>query len=222
MKQEHKVESLNNCVNELQQQAHAQRLELQDAHHGYVESRREQVRLQEELSVKEKSLRDTQIRSMHEMGEIKRAQELRVDEFSVQKLRESHDTIQRLTSQIQAVQERMNPVNDSREYQEVESNHSGCLTFRVNQQRFQVLDTKCYSRDKRLPLDTWKPSGPQEIFFCQSTFKSSQTPSQGILHSPTPSATGAVPVHVCTGTLVARGEGRMGSTIPMPEFAGRP
>ena len=106
MKQEHKVESLNNCVNELQQQAHAQRLELQDAHHGYVESRRAQVRLQEELSVKEKSLRDTQIRSMHEMGEIKRAQELRVDEFSVQKLRESHDTIQRLTSQIQELQER--------------------------------------------------------------------------------------------------------------------
>ena len=35
----------------------------------YIESRREQVRLQEELSMKEKALRDTQIRSMHEMGE---------------------------------------------------------------------------------------------------------------------------------------------------------
>ena len=43
MKQEHKVESFNNCINELQQQAHAQRLELEDAHHGYVESRREQI-----------------------------------------------------------------------------------------------------------------------------------------------------------------------------------
>ena len=40
MKQEHKVESLNNCISELQQQAYAQRLELEDAHHGYVESRR--------------------------------------------------------------------------------------------------------------------------------------------------------------------------------------
>ena len=28
---------------------------------------------------------------MYEMGEMKRAQELRVDEFSVQKLRESHE-----------------------------------------------------------------------------------------------------------------------------------
>ena len=60
MKQEHKVESLNNCISELQQQAYAQRLELEDAHHGYVESRRQQVRLQEELVMKEKVVRDTQ------------------------------------------------------------------------------------------------------------------------------------------------------------------
>ena len=85
MKQELQVESLNNCISELLQQVHAQRLELQDAEHGYVESRREQVRLQEEFSMKEKVLRDTQIRSLHEMGEVKRAQELRVDEVSVQK-----------------------------------------------------------------------------------------------------------------------------------------
>ena len=58
MKQEHQVESLNSCINELQQQAYAQRMELHDAHHGNVESRREQSRLQEELSVKEKALRE--------------------------------------------------------------------------------------------------------------------------------------------------------------------
>ena len=85
MRQEHQVESLNSCISERQQQTNAQRLELQDAQHGYFESRREQVRPQEELSMKEKVLRDTQIRSMHEMGEMKRAQELRVDEVSVQK-----------------------------------------------------------------------------------------------------------------------------------------
>ena len=44
--------------------------------------------------------------------------------FSVQKLRESHETIQRLTSQMQEVQEQMNSMNDSGEFQEVESNHS--------------------------------------------------------------------------------------------------
>ena len=98
MKQEHQVESLNNCIDELQKQAYA--------HHGYAESRREQVRLQEELVMKEKALRDTQIRSMHEMEEMKRAPELRVEKYSVQKLRESHETIQRLTSQLQECKDR--------------------------------------------------------------------------------------------------------------------
>ena len=64
-------------------------MELYDAQLGYIEFRREQVRLQEELIIyKGKVLRDTQIRNMHKVGEMKRAQELRVDEFSVRRLRE--------------------------------------------------------------------------------------------------------------------------------------
>ena len=54
MKQEYKVESLSICIGELQQQTYAQRLELEDAHFGYAESRREQVRQQEELLLKER------------------------------------------------------------------------------------------------------------------------------------------------------------------------
>ena len=64
---------------------------------------------------------------MHEMGEMKRAQELRVDEVSVQKLRENHETIQQLTSQLQEMQDQMNAMSDSGEFQEVD-----CLTFPVN------------------------------------------------------------------------------------------
>ena len=45
----------NKCIAELQRQTEEQRLALQDAQYGFVESRREQVRLQEELSMKEKS-----------------------------------------------------------------------------------------------------------------------------------------------------------------------
>ena len=71
---------------------YSQRLELENAHHGYVGSREEQVRLEEELVMKENALRESQIRSMHEMGEMKRGQALQVDEFSVQKLRGSHET----------------------------------------------------------------------------------------------------------------------------------
>ena len=51
-----------------------------------------------------KALRDTCIRNIHEMEELKRGQEMRVDEFSVHKLRESHATIQELTSQKQELQ----------------------------------------------------------------------------------------------------------------------
>ena len=97
-----------------------------------MESRREQVRQQEELSVKENVLRNTQIRNVHEMGEMKRAQELRVDEVSVQKLQENHETIQQLTSQLQHMQEQMNSMSDSGEFRSGSKLQWACLTFPVN------------------------------------------------------------------------------------------
>ena len=72
-KQEIHVESLNKCIGELQRQTEDQRLALQDTQYGFVESGREQFRLQEELSMKEQVLRNTQIRNMHEMGEIQKS-----------------------------------------------------------------------------------------------------------------------------------------------------
>ena len=53
-KQELHVESLIECIGELQRQTEEQRCALQDAQYGFVESRREQVRPQEELSLKDK------------------------------------------------------------------------------------------------------------------------------------------------------------------------
>ena len=69
------------------------------------------------------------------------------------------------------------------------------------------------SCDKRLPLDTWNVSGPQEDVFCNqfSTFGSSRNLSQGIHHSTTPGATGPVTVHIGAGTLVARATTGSGS-----------
>ena len=68
------------------------------------------------------------------MGEMKRAQVLRVDEISVPKLRENHETIQKLTSHLQVMQDWMNSVNDSGDFQDVESNYSGrlCHVFQSN------------------------------------------------------------------------------------------
>ena len=81
------VESLNKYVNDLQKRTEAQDQALQGVQNEFVESRREQTRLQGELLRKEKALRDTQIRSMNEMGRMKRAQEQQVEEFSVQKFK---------------------------------------------------------------------------------------------------------------------------------------
>ena len=224
MKQEHQVGSLNNCIGEVQRQAYAQRLELQDAQHGHIEYRREQVRLQEELSMKEKFLRDTLIRCMHEMGEMKRAQELRIDEVSVQKLRENHETIQQLTSQLQQMQEQMNSVNDSGEFQEVDTNYSGRLSYVSSQLAMIPSSRSMLSRDKRLPLDTWNTSGLQENVFGNqvSPFDSHRDHPQGI-HSGAPQRErGSVPQAAGSETLFARDDKQIRGTIPMPTFAGRP
>ena len=61
---------------------------------------------------------------------MKRAQELRVDKVSVQKLRKNHETTQQLTSQLQQMQEQINSMNESGDFQEVESNKSrSCPTY---------------------------------------------------------------------------------------------
>ena len=168
-KQEYKVEYLNSCMSELEQQTCAQRLKLENAPFRYGESRREQVRLQEELVMKEKALRDTQIRSIHEMRELKRAQELRIDEFSAQKLRESHDTIQKLTSQIQELRERANCMNDSGEFQYMESNYSGNISHVPSQPAVVPIPRSMLSRDRSMPFDTWNLSETQGNVFWQST-----------------------------------------------------
>ena len=223
MRQEHQVGALNNFISELKQQAYAQRLELQDAHHGFIESRREQVRLQEEFSMKEKVLRHTQIRSMHDLGEMKRAQELRVDEVSVQKLRENHVTIQKLTSQLQEMQDQMNSMNDSGEFQEVESNYSGRLSYVSSQPAMIPSSLSMLSRDKRLPLDTWNTSGLQENVFGNQffTFGSSRHHHQGIPSCETQREQGSVPQAAGTGTLFTREDKQNKGTIPMPTFARR-
>ena len=164
-KQELHVESINKYIGELQRQTEEQRLALQDAQYGFVESRREQFRLQEELSMKEKVLRNTQIRNMHEMGEINRAQEQRVEEVSVQKFRENHETIQQLTSQLQQLQEQVNSINSSGEFQDIESNKGGRLSHVSRQPEMIPSSRSLLSRDKRLPLDTWNQSGLQENVF---------------------------------------------------------
>ena len=146
--------------------------------------------------------------TIHEMGEMKRAPELRVDKFSVQKMRDNHETIQRLTSQMQEMQEQMNFMNDSCEFQEAELHHSGRLSHVPSQPAPIPSSCSMLSSEKRLPLDTWNTSEPQENVFGNqfSTIDSSRNLHQRIHPSMTPGDTGSVPVHTGTRTPVARDE----------------
>ena len=115
--------------------------------------------------MKEKVLRNTQIRNIHEMGEIKRAHEQRIDEVSVQELGENHERIQQLTSQLQQMQEQMNSRSDSGDSQDVESNYRGRLSHVSSQPVMIPSSRSLLSLEKRLPLGTWNQSGLQENVF---------------------------------------------------------
>ena len=86
--------------------------------------RRDQQLLHEQLSEQNRDLRETRIKSLHEMEELKRVQELRVDEFS-RRLIENQDTINELTARFQELQNEVNCMNVSRDFKDAESVRSG-------------------------------------------------------------------------------------------------
>ena len=84
---------------------------------------------------------------------------MRIEEFSRQELRESQATIHELTSQIQELQDRVNYLNDSREFQDVESVCSGKLSHVPSQSAVVSSLRGMLSRDQSLRLDTWNSLG---------------------------------------------------------------
>ena len=122
------------------------------------------------------------------------------------------------------MQEQMNSVNDSGECQEVESNHSGRLSYVSTQPAAIPSSRSVLSRDKKLPPGTKNTSGPQEIVLGNpfSTVDSSRNRYQGVRYSTTQGATGSIPVLIGTGDSGARDEDLTRDTIPMPTFATKP
>ena len=88
-------------------------------------SRRDQLLLQEQLSEQNRDLGEAHIKSLHEIEELKRVQELRIDEFSRRRLIENQDTTNELTARIQELQNEVNCMNDSRDFKDAESVRSG-------------------------------------------------------------------------------------------------
>ena len=100
-KHECQADSDRRSIQELNGIVDSQRMETDHTFTGCEQSRRDQLPLQEELSEQNRDLRETRIKSLHEMEELKRVQELRVDEFSRRRLIEKQDTINELTARIQ-------------------------------------------------------------------------------------------------------------------------
>ena len=59
------------------------------------------------------------------MEELKKVQELRIDEFSRRRLIENQDNINELTARIQELQTEVNCMKDSRDFKDAESERSG-------------------------------------------------------------------------------------------------
>ena len=87
--------------------------------------RRDQLLLQEELSEQNRALRETRIRNLRDMEELQKSDVLKVEELSRRKLIEDHNTIMELRARIQELQNEVNCLNDSRDFQDAESVRSG-------------------------------------------------------------------------------------------------
>ena len=103
----------------------SQRREIDHALAGDEQLRRDQLRLHEQLSEQNWGLREAHMKSLHEMEELKRFQGSTFDTISRRKLFEHRDTILELTARIQELQNEINCMNDSRDFKDAASVHSG-------------------------------------------------------------------------------------------------
>ena len=65
-------------------------------------------------------MNEAHIESLPEMEELKRVQELRIDEFSRRRLIENQDTIHELKARFQELQNEVTCMNDSRDFKDAE------------------------------------------------------------------------------------------------------
>ena len=145
---------------------------------------------------------------------------MRVDEFSIDKLRESHAAIQELSSLHKYRSYRQTIMNYSRDFQDVESICSGKII-----PRSQSTSNRSKSWwDAEPRRETWNLLGTSGNVFDspRAVIDSSPSPYQGMLHSLSQSATGEKPVRENTGKPVARSGERNQETVPSPRFARRP
>ena len=96
--------------------------EIYRTHQGDEQLRRDQ---HQQLFEQNRDLREAHEKSLNEMEELKRFQGSTFDTISRRKLVKDRDTILELTGKIQELQNEINCMNDSRDFQDAESVRSG-------------------------------------------------------------------------------------------------
>ena len=122
------------------------------------------------------------------------------------------------------MQEQMNSMNHSGDFQDVESNKSGSLSNVFSQLEMVPSSRSLLSRDKRLPLDTWNQSGVQENVFGNqfSTFDSLRDFLKEFHLTTCKDIEKQCLTNRRGKTSLTSEDGQNYGTIPMPIFATRP
>ena len=107
-------------IEKLNEMIESQKEEICRAHQGDERLRQDHQLLHEQLLKQSWDLREA-----HEMEELKRFHGFTFDTISGRKLVEDRDTILELTGKIQELQNEINCMNDSRDFQDAESVRSG-------------------------------------------------------------------------------------------------
>ena len=99
----------------------SQKGEICRAHQGDERRRQDQQLLHEQLLKQNWDLREAHEKNLNEIEELKRFQGSTFDTISRRKLVEDRDIILELTGMIQELQNEMNCMNDSRDFQDAET-----------------------------------------------------------------------------------------------------
>ena len=137
----------------------------EELHRAQAQERRRQDHqlLHEQLSKQNWDLREAHEKSLTEMAELKRFQGSTLDTIARRKLVEDQDTILELTGKIQELPNEINCMNDSRDFQDAESERSGHSHVASQLVSFppHPIPGGMLSRSKRMPS---RRDGPPSIW----------------------------------------------------------
>ena len=119
-KHEFQADYNRRSIQKLNETIESQEEEICRAHQGDERHRQYQELLHEQLLKQNWDLRETHEKSLNEMEELKRFQGSTFDTIARRKLVEDQDTILELTGKIQELQNEINCMNDSRDFQDAE------------------------------------------------------------------------------------------------------